>query len=107
MTKGEMGGKKRIWKYQFEGLPGRHIIRMVLGAKIVSVQPQHGRITIWAIVDRSFENVGIDGKPSCRTFHVVMTGEEFEECPGMKFLGTCQFINGFVVHVFELENAET
>jgi hypothetical protein len=82
-----------IWKYSLEDA-GRQQIEMPEGARIISVQVQHGIPCLWAIVD--------PGKPAVRrTFHIIGTGNPFNAAP-LAYVGSFQLLNGkFVGHVFE------
>jgi len=66
------------------------------GAKILSVGYQNGNICLWAQTDTE---LGYE----VRSFKVFGTGWEIEEIKGyeLKFIGTVQYPEGLVFHVFE------
>jgi len=62
------------------------------GARVLSVQMQHGDPTLWALCNPN-------ERPTERTFEIMGTGQPFEWCE-REFVGTVQNA-GFVWHVFE------
>jgi hypothetical protein len=78
--------------------PGLNPLNLPVGAKVLSVQPQHGQVAMWVLVDT---NAGTQRQ---RVFHVYLTGEPINELPQLlEFIGTVQLSDGqFVVHVFEV-----
>lgn len=84
---------KKIWKYPLpiSGLP---VIPMQRGARVLSVDVQHGKAQVWALVDP-------EAPTELRKFRVVETGHPLEEeIASMRFIGTV--LLGFLVwHIFE------
>lgn len=71
-------------------------IDMPHGAKILTVQMQHGEPQLWALVDPG-------AKTYPRTFHTYGTGYTLPDYPG-KYVGTFQMaVGSLVFHVFETE----
>ncbi len=68
------------------------------GAKILTVQEQHGKPQLWALVKR--------GEPNeTRNFRLAGTGHPIKESPEMlNYIGTFQIAGGsFIGHVFEIK----
>lgn len=86
---------KTIWKYPL-AVTDFNSVSMPVGAKVLSVQMQHGNPTLWAIVNPA-ESLEI------RHFLTVRTGHELPENAG-DFYGTYQF-GPLVFHVFELTDS--
>lgn len=85
-----------IYKYPF---PVRDNVTIPIheGAKILTVQVQHGQPCIWALVDTQRPMVN-------REFRIYGTGHPFD--PGWygTYVGTFQVYGGdLVFHVFDLE----
>lgn len=81
-----------IWKIKLD-VPETVTI-LPAGAKILTVQVQHGFPCIWAVVDTDAQRVA-------QRFRAYGTGEEIESDPGA-YIGTVQAIGGLLVwHVFE------
>ena len=71
---------------------------MPKGSKVLSVQNQRGRLTMWTLEPKT------DGPGERRDFEVVATGNDPVRGNPEKFIGTVQFEGGhFVVHVFEVD----
>lgn len=92
-----------IWKYDLFGATltphtDHATMAMPVGAVILTVQVQHGRPVLWAIVDR-------EAPFEARHFLIVGTGRNmpgWDERP-FEYVGTFQMHDGdFVGHVFEL-----
>lgn len=84
---------KTIYKYELE-VEDKQEIRMPKGAKILSVQTQHGNPCIWTLVDNSEYH-------EIRTFIMHGTDHPCEESD-LIFIGTIQMIDGnLVFHIFE------
>ena len=86
-----------VYKYVLKFNPLERI-QMPEGAKLLSVQMQQGKICIWALVDplRPAENVYV---------HIRGTGfcsKDIKNLDQQEFIGTVQFIDGTVWHVFKL-----
>jgi hypothetical protein len=83
---------KTIWKWT---LGESTVIEMPRDAKILTVQEQHGRPQLWALVDTDAPKVH-------RVFNIHRTGEPMPIEPG-HYIGTFQLDNGACVfHVFEM-----
>lgn len=88
-----------IWKYDLNPNEGDQMscfLEMPAQAKILTVQIQHGKPRLWALVDpnRSKE---------LRRFQVVGTGHPFEPAPTAHHIGSFQMHEGtFIFHVFEV-----
>ena len=68
------------------------------GAKILTVQEQHGKPQLWALVKR--------GEPNeTRNFRLAGTGHPIKESPEMlNYIGTFQIAGGsFIGHIFEIK----
>lgn len=85
-----------IWKYELE-VTDIQTIRLPLGAKIISVAEQRGRLCLWAIVN--LDNVHPDSGELVE-IAIVGTGNPVDTS-GLKFIGTV-VMNPFVWHVFEV-----
>lgn len=82
-----------IWKYQLRDAQIA-TLNMPKGAQVLSVQVQHGKPMVWALVDPKADM-------ERRISHVVGTGWDFEPA-GMTYVGTFQVSGGeFVFHLFE------
>ena len=87
--------QKTIWKFSIEAadLFG---VDMPEGSEILSVQEQHGKPCIWALVDPGRKKVN-------RTFCIYGTGHPVGNVESKKFIGTFQLAGGnLVFHLFEL-----
>lgn len=84
----------QIWKFPLH-LTDRQVVSMPSGAKILSAQAQHGKVTLWAMCDQSRE------ERQLRTLLIIGTGHPVpDDC--CEFIGTVQFEGGSLVfHVFE------
>lgn len=92
---------KSIWKYELE-VTNKQVIKMPVNAKILSVQEQHGKACLWALV-------GSEGTEATeeRVFEVFGTGHEIHTDMGIEreYIGTFQLEGGsFVGHLFERIN---
>lgn len=67
-------------------------------AKILTVQEQHGKPQLWALVKQDEPN-------KKRSFRLVGTGHPIEESPEtLNYIGTFQLAGGgFIGHVFEIK----
>lgn len=82
---------KTIWKFEFH--PHKSI-SMPKGAEILSVQEQHGKTCIWAMVN---PNAPLE----IRKIVIYGTGHVLPNDPG-QFIGTFQLQSGaYVFHMFE------
>lgn len=85
---------KTIWKYPLP-TAGAPSLYMPAGAQILSLQVQGGVPCLWALVDPSRTQ-------ETRFFHIVGTGHELADNPGI-YVGTFQVEGGeFVFHLFEV-----
>ena len=68
------------------------------GAKILTVQEQHGEPQLWALVNKNKPN-------EKRNFRLAGTGHPIKESPEtMDYIGTFQLAGGgFIGHVFEIK----
>jgi hypothetical protein len=83
-----------IYKYPLE-ITNFQIVSMPRRAKILSVQEQHSRLNIWALVDPKEEL-----EP--RVIEIYGTGHEVNQSGTLQFLGTVQEALGALVwHIFE------
>ncbi len=86
---------KTIYKYTLD-LVDSQVIPMPIGARILNIQVQNGRICLWAIVE-------IGSRIERRTFVIQGTGNKL--CKAVEdrgyYMGTVQN-NGFVWHIFEI-----
>ena len=85
----------KIFKYELDITDKQHR-SMPLGARVLSVQMQHNKIMVWAVVDPDAVYVP-------RTFHMYGTGHDVpDDYEKYKYLATVQNASGdFVLHVFE------
>lgn len=68
------------------------------GAKILTVQEQHGEPQLWALVNKDKPN-------EKRNFRLVGTGHPVKESPeSLNYISTFQLADGsFIGHVFEIK----
>ncbi len=90
---------KAIYKYQLKTTPEHQTLELPSYAQIITVQAQAKTICFWAIVDVKAEKV-------TRHFHVLATGQTFDDSPGVIYLGTAH-IGEFVWHVVEVLSEDT
>lgn len=86
----------RVYKYRLQ-LFDRQIVKMPSNSRILSIQGQHGTLTMWALVD-------VNSEPVVREFFVFGTGHPVpaEMVDRLAFVGTVQMNDGLLVwHVFE------
>lgn len=89
--------KKVIFKYILDVVDVQEIY-FPTGAHILSIQTQHGKPCIWALVDP------LEKGSQKRKFLVIGTGNETELIGNELFIGTFQLMNGnFVGHCFETD----
>lgn len=87
-----------IYKYELEPMNTESIV-MPVGAKLLHVDNQKGKLCLWALVDTS-----PTVQHSIRMITVVGTGQKLWEAENGKrnvYIGTA-IIGDFVWHVFEL-----
>jgi len=84
---------KRIYKYHLE-IEDKQTILLPVGAEILSLHVQHGRLCLWSIIDTDNEIVP-------RKIIICGTGYPADDVSDMQFLGSFQLNEGyFVGHVF-------
>lgn len=81
-----------IWKYTIE-IADVQVLMLPAGARILTVQIQHGTVCAWAVVDPEALLVA-------RKLFIVGTGHPTDLNESDIYLGTVQQ-GGFVWHVFE------
>jgi hypothetical protein len=84
-----------IWKYQLLGIS--QDVEMPEGAKILGLQEQNGKLTMWALVNPDAY------RSRHARYHVVGTGNFLQDdfaC--YEYIGTCQ-VRAYVWHVFREE----
>ena len=87
--------KMRIWKWTLE-VTDRQQLLIPEGAKLLTVQIQHGMPQLWALVD---ENAPIIH----RTIAIYGTGNPLPDGDPGQYVGTYQIRGGALVfHVFDL-----
>jgi hypothetical protein len=81
--------------YKYELTPNGIVADMPRGAEVLTVQVQHGKPCIWAMVDP-------DAPTHTRHFRVIGTGHRFEaDVLRSMYVGTFQLEGGSLVfHVF-------
>ena len=83
---------KKIWKYTLP-VTDYPVIPMQRGARVLSVDVQHGEVQIWALVDP-------EAPTELRKFRMADTGHPLEEeIVSMRFIGTVQ-MGELVRHIF-------
>lgn len=87
---------RSVWKYELAVVHGVQTLRMPAGAKVLTLQLQNGKPTIWMEVDT--EEARED-----RAFQMHGTGWDWHEGDGRTsaYVGTVQ-IGEFVWHFYEL-----
>lgn len=84
-----------VWKYHLAIEP-RQCFAMPDGATILSLQWQHGVLTMWAAVDPSAPR-------TIREFALFKTGRPLDGIDVTRYIGTVQTLGGSPVwHVFEV-----
>jgi hypothetical protein len=82
----------KVWKYELS-LTDSQILSIPFGAKILSVQVQHGKPMLWALVET-------DNSTDDYIIRTVATGDLMNFAP-KQFLGTIQLACGdLVFHIF-------
>ena len=88
--------KRAVWVERTEPESKTWVVPMPVGAKILSVQNQHEKLTVW------FECDPRAGREE-RHLKLVHTGSEFSRPVNDAYLGTVQFGGGaYVLHVYEV-----
>ena len=85
----------KIYEYEL-ALQDEQDVAMPVGARVLSVQAQDGRVVLWAKVDETTHY-------ELRRFRLYGTGVLLPETPG-KYVGTVQ-LGAYVFHVFEVTPA--
>lgn len=87
----------RVFKYEIP-IADQPLVRLPLGAQILSVGQQSDQLFLWAMVDPA------EMRTKHHAFRVAGTGHEIADVDELKFLGTVQIDGGCtVLHVFERE----
>ncbi|MCK4500422.1 hypothetical protein KAU11_07985 [Candidatus Babeliales bacterium] len=89
---------KTVWKYT---VPMLDVFSLDLpqGAKILTIQEQHGNPQIWVLVNYPVDLL------ETRKFRLVGTGQTIEVDNGLEYIGTFQSIGGdFIGHLFEMRD---
>jgi len=85
--------KNQIWKYE---LTLNTELTIPEGAKVLTIQEQHGNPQIWFVVNPENEKV-------TRSFEIIGTGHSFDYDESKQYIGTFQLSGGALVfHVFEV-----
>ena len=85
----------RIWKYPLE-VTDRLALTMPPDAKFLTVQMQHGKPCLWALVDETKRDT------ATRRIAIYGTGNPMPDEPGT-YIATFQMMGGdLVFHAFEL-----
>ena len=87
---------KKIFKYVIDNLDKEARFSVPLNSKVLSIQVQDGRPTIWMLIDDS-----IIKNSETRIFKLFATGEEFDTEEWNVYYGTVQLGSRFVLHLFE------
>ena len=93
----EISGRRScaVWKYMIEPREGEYVLEIPDNSNPISVQPQHGKIAIWVLVD-------LNSAMRKYKFRVLMTGTCFSISENWVYHGTCLFDDGnYVAHVWE------
>jgi hypothetical protein len=89
---------RTIFKYPL-GVAGELGLSMPKGAQLLSVQVQHGKPCLWALVD-------VNAPTAQRRLAIRGTGHHCGSIPASAFVGTFQLEGGaFVGHLFDLGEA--
>ena len=89
----------RIWKWTLE-IADRQQLPMPKGAKLLTVQIQHGLAQLWALVDEKAPIID-------RTIATYGTGNPLPDGYLGEYIGTYQISGGALVfHVFDIERAD-
>ena len=90
----------KVFKYPVP-VQDRFSLNLPQGARILTVQEQHGEPQIWALVNP--ENV-----IETRNFCLAGTGHSIEENEeNLNYIGTFQLYNGdFIEHLFEIKEEQ-
>jgi hypothetical protein len=90
---------RTIYKYPVE-VDDEFTIGLPEGARVLSVDTQHGEPVMWALVDPTAPTTN-------RTFRVIGTGHPIEDAAELAFVGTFQMRGGSLIfHLFEKSPAE-
>ncbi len=89
---------KKIWKFTLP-VTMYPIVSMPKGARVLSVDVQHGDVQAWALVDPQ-------APKELREFRMAGTGHPIkDEIVSWRFIGTVQ-MGDHVCHIFEKQEAE-
>ena len=90
---------KTIYKYELKPADVQTIM-MPQHAQILTVQNQHDKVNVWALVESDPLHI-----QSPVTFYIVGTGNDASEAEHKKYLGTVQLAEGaYIFHVFYEES---
>lgn len=86
---------KKIYKYPLK-MQGLQNLQLPEGAEILTVQPQHDQVCLWALV-------APENEPASRTVWIIGTGHPIEATDHLgRYVATFQLHGGeLVFHVFE------
>ena len=90
---------RRIYKYTLK-LQDEQDVSMPLGAVLLSIQEQHGNLTVWAHVDPS-EKTMVD-----KRFRIYGTGHDIDWEDGRLHYAATVQSGAMVWHVFTLDNIQ-
>ena len=83
-----------IYKYPVE-VDDEFTVELPEGARVLSVDTQHGEPVMWAMVDPT-------APTSKRAFRVIGTGHPIDDADELSFVGTFQLRGGSLIfHLFE------
>jgi hypothetical protein len=89
---------RTVWKFDLETVD-EQTISVPKGAQFLSLQMQHGKPRIWALVDPNAREYPVD-------IRIAGTGHELPDSPG-NFLGTFQLHDGgLVFHAFATDHLQ-
>lgn len=85
----------KIWKYTLP-VSDHPVVSMPKGARVLSVDVQHGDVQVWVLVDP-------EAPTELRKFRMAGTGHSLEkEIESLRFIGTVQMMGGNLIwHIFE------
>ena len=83
---------RSIFKYHLP-IADRVSVPMPRGAQVLSIQEQHGQLTVWALVNSEQAREPV-------SFRICGTGLPAEDVGAGYFIDTVQMPNGLVWHVF-------
>ena len=85
---------EKIYKYPLE-LTGYQVLKLPMGAQILTVQTQNGKPFLWALVNTKKEETDFE-------IEILGTGDQITGTNERKYISTFQLNGGeFVFHVFQ------